>query len=88
MKLSPVYEEYRLFRCSDCDPEHWDAEERAEREEEGLPLYENAYEVVLPIDGELVKSDRADVSAPVNTCPRCDSHLSLCADVSVRLVRS
>lgn len=71
------HERWRLFTCSDCDPSMADDDDDAKQ-------YDKPYQVALPmedIDGYSMAAH--DVSCPINTCPRCGSHLSLCSDTEV-----
>lgn len=78
MELSPVYDEYRIFRCSDCDPEYDEPDEKSG--------YDHAYEVILPVDKNIIHG-LINESCPIDFCPRCQSHLSLCSDVIVTVTR-
>lgn len=79
--LSPAYDTYRIFRCSDCDPDYYD-EDTPDDER-----YDGPYEIILPIDGQLV-TGAVDESSPIGDCPRCGSHLSMCTDTEVTVTRT
>lgn len=71
-EMTPRYDTYRVFVCSDCDPTFADDDDTGAE-------FDHAYEVILPVDGNLVKGS-PDESGPIDRCPRCDSYLSLCCD--------
>lgn len=81
MILSPAYERYHVFVCSDCHPDYND-EDTPEDERYELP-----FEIVLPIDGERVRDD-GDPACPIEHCPRCQSYLSMCSAGVVTLERA
>jgi hypothetical protein len=62
-------EDFIGLSCSDCDPNHWDDEERAGRVADGEPVYDEPFVFAIP-KGD----DKPDY------CPRCGSYLSLSVD--------